>query len=142
MHRLCLVLFVCLGVQLNAASAPFLHMHADGAHHAAQNAGAVVHRHLTAHATADTDHHADDAAPAMGTTAGPVSIESADVQAPLTFGALAARLAPAGAAIAAPTGVVAPVVLPRPAVPPDADVGDALPDSPGARSSSHRGPPR
>jgi len=139
-QRLCLVLFVCLGVQLNAASAPFLHMHADGAHHA--NAGAVVHRHLTAHATADTDHHADDAAPAMGTAAGPVSIESADAPAPLTLGAIAARLAPAGAAIAAPTGVVAPVVLPRPAVPPDADVGDALPDSPGARSSSHRGPPR
>lgn len=142
MKRLCLVLFVCLSVQLNAASAPFLHVHAGEAHRTDHQDGSVVHRHLTQHTTTGGHHHTAEIPLDSEAADAPSAIESSDTAAPLAVGALTARLSPAGTSTAAPTGVATVFVLPRPAIPPDDDVGDSLPDSPDPRSSSHRGPPR
>ena len=139
--RLSLVLFVCLSVQLNAASAPFLHLHADEANETDHHEGAVAHRHLSSH-TAAGDHHYDDALPEIQDAHGSSSVESSDGVAAITIGGLTARLSGTSAPVAPPVAAAELIELPRPAIPPDDDVGHRLPDSPQPHSSSHRGPPR
>lgn len=141
MKRLYLVLLVCLSVQLNAASAPFLHLHADQAHETDHHEGAVVHRHLSSHTAAD-DHQQADAAFAIQQADASSSVDSSDNVAAIAIGRLTARLSATGAPLVPPLGAAEPIELPRPAIPLDDDVGHRLPDSPQPHSASHRGPPR
>lgn len=132
--RLCLVLFVCLSVQLSAASAPFLHLHARAAAGGHPDK-AVVHRHAPSH------HHSVDDAPADDPQLDSASVASPDTVAAIALGGVTAKLPRTAASLAPPVAAPQAVAAPRPAIPPD-DVGDALPNSPHSRSSSHRGPPR
>lgn len=141
MKRLCLVLLVGLSVQLNAASAPFLHMHADEAHETDHHEGAVVHRHVSSH-TADGEHHQDAARLEMQDADASSSVESHDGLAAMTAGGLTARISGTSVPLAPSVSTAETIQLPRPAIPPDDDVGHRLPDSPQSHSSSHRGPPR
>lgn len=50
-----LILAICLSVQLNALSAPFVHIHADTGHNTDHHDGRAAHRHLSSH---DAGHDA------------------------------------------------------------------------------------
>lgn len=139
--RLGLVLFVCLSVQLNAASGSFLHMHAEEAHETDHHEGTVVHRHLSSHIAADDPHHEDQVTPEIQRADASTSVVASDVAA-ISIGGLTIRLSATAAPRAPPAAPAELIELPRPAIPPDADVGHRLPDSPQPHSSSHRGPPR
>ena len=142
MKRLYLVLFVCLSVQLNAASAPFLHLHADEAHDTDHQEGAVVHRHLSSHTAADDHHPDDEVTPEIDDAGGSSSVESSDSAGAVSIRAVTARLSETGAPLVPPVGAAELIELQKPAIPPDDDVGHRFPDSPQPHSSSHRGPPR
>lgn len=139
---LCLVLFVCLTVQLNATSASFLHLHAGAAPETDDHDDSVVHRHLAPHTPETSHHHDAQVAPKPELDGESIAIESSDATEPLAVGALTARVSSAGTSIAVPAGVATVIRVARPALPPNADVGASLPDSLDPRSSSHRGPPR
>lgn len=146
MKRFGLVLFVCLGLQLSAASAPFLHLHAAGASKAAPNEVPTVHRHLASHTSGNAHGHEHEPAPEAGTSIqadddafGGSAVETSPLS--IAGGALNAGLQLRGVMVAAPERTAETVSLPRSPVPPHGDVG-RLVASPDLDSPSLRGPPR
>lgn len=135
-----IVLFVCLAVQLSAATAPFVHQHAAVAGHHDDHAS-FVHRHLAPHG-GDARHHDDDHddGDPDGRRISVVSAASA------TLSGSPGGMSPRHQARAGLHAPVTPVVaIQAPAAgtaAPDHDVGRRVPHAPDLASSALRGPPR
>lgn len=142
--RFGLVLFVCLGLQLSTASAPFLHLHA--ADTTAQHDGPTVHRHLAAHTNGNAHEHEQEPEPetsrsiqADGDAFGGSAVEASALA--IASGELSAGPQLRGVLLAAPERTAETTSLPASPGPPHDDVGRliAIPD---LDSPSLRGPPR
>lgn len=141
MKRLVLVLFVCVALPANAATAPLVHLHADVTHGSDHHDGRQLHRHAPSPLpAAHTSRH--DSGDHHGTPDAEASIE---VGAALWFlvPAPVASVTPADGkalALTLPTSplarardaAAAPLVWPPPHLAGSADVGHLTP----------RGPPR
>lgn len=139
MKRFGLVLFVCFGLQLSAASAPFLHLHAAEAGDAGHHGGAVVHRHIAA-------HHDDniDPAPVASLTAGegaPAVSAVDESTRSIAGGAVGAAPHLRAIQFGAPERKADALSPPAPEIPPDEHDGRLI-GAPSLDSPSLRGPPR
>jgi hypothetical protein len=141
--RLAAVLFVCLAVQLSAATAPFVHQHARPGHHDDHDRtpAHVVHRHLTPHGGAG-DHHDDDEEEGTAPQGDLAELTAWSAAVSAAAGVMSAHLETRATLNAPVTEVVAIEAPTVAAASPDEDVGSRVPRSPDFASSALRGPPR
>jgi hypothetical protein len=128
-----------------AASAPFLHLHADAAHETSHHDGRVVHSHFATHTTADDHRHDHDdklvtvqATSTDDTSSVYVSTEPESV----SVGGSSARLSVQEVPVGPPHRVMELIPSPMPVTPPPDNVDHRLSSPPDLGTSSLRGPPR
>ncbi len=141
MKRTVLILALCLSVQLNALSAPFVHVHADAGHETEHHDGRMTHRHFASHDTTAHDHHGDiGTGHSQPVEHGSFHVWSAEFDAQFLGGVTAARVTTT-ASLAEPVSAFR-VNSSNPGTPPTDRVGPPIPTPPDISPPPLRGPPR